>query len=283
MQASNSPTGLIFAGVDEANRTILQIGNLTGANQYYTINCSLNNQSITLNQSDTIRLKLFLVEIKTFFNKSGNIYFEIQKNSDNPSFFEVYDNLKSDVRYVYTATIPRNPPYIYSGDPSNPSRLVFNTAASLLYNNSYFIAPEITGPNSISNYYSPVSFPFKFEVGDIIRFEPYESYGITYFTVIQVNEPVIVNNGTSITVTTPLSVILNKPIPTSFVQQAASFAFLKRYADETSLILDFKKTDGQSSNALLIPDNLYDPIKKNVGNIIAPLKSTILSSVLVTG
>ena len=283
MQASNIPTGLIFAGVDEANSTILQIGNVTGTNQYYTINCSLNNQSVTLNQSDTIRLKLFLVEIKTFFNKSGNIYFEIQKNSDNPSFFEVYDNLKSDVRYVYTATIPRNPPYIYSGDPSNPSRLVFNNAASLLYNNSYFIAPEITGPNSISNYYSPISFPFKFEVGDIIRFEPYESYGITYFTVIQVNEPVIVNNGTSITVTTPLSVILNKPIPTSFVQQAASFAFLKRYADETSLILDFKKTDGQSSNALLIPDNLYSPIKKNVGNIIAPLKSTILSSVLVTG
>jgi hypothetical protein len=281
LQPIDIPSGTYNIGVDQENSAIYQIGNISGPTSYYRVNCSLANKSYVLNQGDSIRLKVYFIEVRNFFGQVGNIYFEIMKNTDASSFFEVYDNIKSDVQYVYTTTLSSAPPFIYSSNNNDPTRLAFNNASSLIYGNAYFIAPPSNDPASISNYYSPVSFPFKFEIGDIIRLEPYDTYNITYFTVMGINEPIIIDNGTSKTVATPLSLILDKPIPKSFTNQAPAFAFFRRYPDETSIILDFNKTPGQSSNALIIPDNLYSPIKKDIANIIAPIKDTILSKVLI--
>jgi hypothetical protein len=63
----------------------------------------------------------------------------------------------------------------------------------------------------------------------------------------------------------------------------ASFAILRKVEDETVIILDFKKKDGLPSNAFMIPYNIKDEIKKDIGNIVAPLKDTILSKVLIIG
>jgi hypothetical protein len=61
----------------------------------------------------------------------------------------------------------------------------------------------------------------------------------------------------------------------------ATFAFFRKLPDETVIMLDFKKRAGLSSNALILPHNLEGTINKNIGQIIGPLKDTVLSKVLV--
>jgi hypothetical protein len=62
-----------------------------------------------------------------------------------------------------------------------------------------------------------------------------------------------------------------------------SFAFFRKSPDETCVMINFKKREGLTSNALLLPFNLEEDMRKNIGNIIAPLKDTVLSKVLVIG
>jgi hypothetical protein len=46
-------------------------------------------------------------------------------------------------------------------------------------------------------------------------------------------------------------------------------------------MFDFKKRDGLSSNALILPHNLEGTVNRSIGDIIGPLKDTVLSKVLV--
>ena len=87
---------------------------------------------------------------------------------------------------------------------------------------------------------------------------------------------------TSYIVTRPASIVLDREYNPNQIS-GSSFAILRKTPDETVIILDFKKKDGISSNAFIIPYNIKDDIKKNIGNIVAPLKDTILSKVLIIG
>jgi hypothetical protein len=88
---------------------------------------------------------------------------------------------------------------------------------------------------------------------------------------------------TTYIVTRPASIVLDRKYNSNQINGATSFAILRKVEDETTIILDFKKKDGLPSNAFMIPYNIKPEIKKEIGNIVAPLKDTILSKVLIIG
>ena len=247
---------------------------------YFEGRCQLLNKEIDLDQGDKVRVKLYFAEVTTFFRRSEDIYFELALGDSSKAYFELYDKNLSSVTTVVTGSITSaNPLFTKEGDNRT---LTFNDSASLFYDRATFDEPDPNNPNSLAYKYSHVDLAFKPQIGDIFRFTTYYSKNPEYFLVQTVIPPVIIEVGTSLIVQRSLQVVLNKTFNPSQVS-VATFALFRRLPDETTVIINFSKRPGLSSNALLIPNNLLPDTRKNVAEIIAPIKDTLLSKVLVIG
>lgn len=248
--------------------------------------CQLFNKELYLNQNDELRVRFFFAEVTTFFRRSEDIYFEIQAGNTSKAYFEVFDKVTSNTTQVTTATIVADPlnPLLVSA-PDNKT-VIFNDTASILWNKAFFEPPDSSNPASISNSYSAVEHPFSLKVYDVIRFTQFNAIKPDYYLVMEVIDPQIqaISSGTvtSYIVTRPAAVVLDREYNPNQIN-GSSFAILRKTEDETVIILDFKKKDGLPSNAFMIPYNIKDEIKKDIGNIVAPLKDTVLSKVLIIG
>jgi hypothetical protein len=253
---------------------------------YFEGRCQLFNKEIVLNQGDKLRVRFFFAEVTTFFRRSSDINFEIQPGDTSKAFFEVWDKITSNTTQVTTTTIGTDPLHPIIGPSSDNKTIVFNDEASLLWNKAIFEPPDSTNPSSISNSYSAIEYPFSIKVYDVIRFTQFNAIKPDYYIVMEVIEPQIqtISSGTVTTyiVTRPASIVLDRAYNPNQIT-GASFAILRKVEDETVIILDFKKKDGLPSNAFMIPYNIKPEIKREIGNIVAPLKDTILSKVLIIG
>ena len=59
----------------------------------------------------------------------------------------------------------------------------------------------------------------------------------------------------------------------SQVGHILNFIFLSKIPDETNIILTFEKKPGQTSQGVIVPEDITPPLKKETGNIIRGLKS----------
>lgn len=272
----NERDSFIFMSADTVATTV----NGRYVSPFYEGRCQLLNHKVKLEINDELRVKLYFAEVTTFFRRNENIYFEIPSGDSSNSYFEVYDLNNSDTTLLTTATIGDDPP-IFTTEPDNRT-LTFSHTASLLYENVIFEPQDTANPKSLANLYSAVDFPFQFRKYDIIRFTKFFTIKPEYYYITEIIEPVKQQIGNVTTILKPLQIILDrKYIPNTV--STGSFAFFRKSPDETCVMIDFKKREGLTSNALLLPFNLEDGMKKNIGNIIAPLKDTILSKVLVVG
>jgi len=278
-------TGTNRALVDEANSFIYFSGDTTGGihngrtiTPFFEGRCQLFDKDVELNQNDKIRVRFFFAEVRSFFRRSSDIYFEVATGDSSKNYFEVYDKKLADVSILSTKTLTQSPAF-FTTDPDNQA-IVFSAEASLMYENVVFEPQDVSNPNSTANLYSPIDVPFTLQKNDIVRFTRFYSVKPEYYYILEVIEPKIENIGTQRAVTRPLSIILDRPFNSNLINPA-TFAFFRKLPDETVIMLDFKKRPGLSSNALILPHNLEGSINKNIGEIIGPLKDTVLSKVLV--
>ena len=278
-------TGTTRALIDESNSFVYFSGDTTGGTYngktitpFYEGRCQLFDKDVKLNQNDKIRVRFYFAEVTSFFRRSSDIYFEVATGDSSKNYFEVYDKKIADVTILSTKTISQSPA-LFTTDPDNQT-LVFSSEASLLYSSSIFEPQDVSNPNSVANLYSPVDVPFTFQKNDIVRFTRFYSVKPEYFYITEVIDPLIENIGTQRTATRPLSIRLDRTYNSNLIDPA-TFAFFRKLPDETVIMLDFKKRAGLSSNALILPHNLEGTINKNIGQIIGPLKDTVLSKVLV--
>lgn len=247
---------------------------------YYEGRCQLLNHKVKLGVNDKIRVKFYFAEVTTFFRRNENIYFEIPSGDSSKSYFEVYDLNNSDTTLLTTATIG-DAPSIFTTEPDNIT-LTFNDTASILYKNVIFEPQDVANPKSLANLYSAVDYPFEFKKYDLIRFTKFFTINSEYFYILAINEPVIQQIGNTTAVLKPLQIVLDRQYASNTIS-TSSFAFFRKSPDETCVMINFKKREGLTSNALLLPFNLEEDMRKNIGNIIAPLKDTVLAKVLVVG
>lgn len=287
--ATNIPLGLgniiggpNFAAVDELNSFLYFPETMSGGTfgnrsitPFFEGRCQAFNVKADLDQGDRIRVRVYFAEVTGFFKRSQDIYYEMQLGDTSNAFFEIYDAVLSTKSIVTSGSIGTTSP-LFTAEADNQT-ITFNDSASMLYGVSVF-EPEPSG--SITPFYSPVSDAFTFRRNDLFRFTSYYSIQPEYFLVDEVIEPQFIFVGTTKKVLTPLQVRFNKRFNVADLS-TANFAILRRVPDETSLIINFKKKDGITSNALILPYNLKPDIKNSVSDIVRPLKDTLLSNVTI--
>ena len=225
-----------------------------------------------MNAGDEIRLKVYVIDIRDFFSGTKNITLEFVQGSNVSGYFEVFDSLTATYTPVTTMTIGTLPQMftvtssVYSSGVSNT--LVFNNSASIAYNNTIFL----NSGSSVSSSYSPVVDIFEFQVGDLVRFNPYSVYNSTLYTIMSVINPVVLPSGSTPYVQTPLQVVLSDSINSGSINSAQSFAFFRPTPDETSVIINKMKSSGGVSGLILVPWNLDPKIQGNIANIIQPFR-----------
>ncbi len=265
--------------VDERNSAILIDLSNTAADPYAELYCELLDQKVSLDQGDKIRLRFYFAEMRNVFRRTETFYFGILSGNSYNSYFEIYDTSVSSYQFFQTGSVPGStlldPTFKRNSDGRS---IVFNTTMSVLYNaQTRFLPPDPLPPQAISRYYSPVEDLFRIQRGDLVRFSSYYTYDSTLYEVSDVAEPIIANDGS---VQSPLIVYFNTQVPSDLIN-GRTIAILRKKEDETSIIINFVKNPGQSSNAIIIPYNLQPEIRNQIGNIITPLKETILSKVLL--
>ena len=90
-----------------------------------------------------------------------------------------------------------------------------------------------------------------------------------------------IDGGVSCTITllkdaypTVTTVTVDRPITTT-LQPSQNFAILRPKPDETSVIINFKKSAGEVSQTILIPQDANDEIKNKVGDIFSGLNTSL--------
>lgn len=231
------------------------------------VNCVLNNYKVQMNTNDRLRVKFFFLVVEDLFIKSEDMEVIILSGDATKGYFEVIDAVESQLSLSYTEIISGSGLFTTG---SNNKTIVFNNTASLLYKNSYFIAES----SSIKDYYSPVENLFEFKTGDIVRFDTFFTNNPNYYTIQSVKEPIISYSGSLPLVSSSLEITLLENVNPNEVTQN-KFGILRKKEDETSVILNFNKPEGATSKGLLIADTMRSDIKKQVGNIINPIKSSL--------
>jgi hypothetical protein len=283
IEATNIPNSnpLNQIGVDEANSSIyMDWSPESSGNPNIQFNCVFKNEKIgSLDKDDKLRLKFYVVEVMNWFRRSESVYFEIGAGDQSKSFFEVYDEINSQITLDFDQDIIGTTATYAMFTALSDDTIEFDVTSSLLYNNSTFSPPTSSQTLTIGDYYSSVESQFVFEPGDVVRFGTYFSIKPELYFIESVTPPVIQTIGNVDTVISNLRIKLDRRVNPAKVN-SRSFAILKRVKDETSLIIEYKKADGISSNSLVIPFNLDKEIEKNTSNIINPIKDTILLKVL---
>lgn len=237
--------------------------------------CNINN-NINLNANDYVRLNFFIIRLRNFFPSNGVDHgrlsfanrFSNFSSSIQAGSMTVTDTINDTVVLTTDGFYTDNTVFSLSGSLGNV--LQFTDSASLLYGNVIFDEAAISSSTAL--LYSPIDFPFIFEVGDVVRLTSYFTSNPTYYRVNQVIPPVI--SGDGVTVLSDLKLVLDKPvIITGGI--SSNFVIFRRLPDETSVILNFNKSPGSTSQALLVPIDIDLNIKSDIANIVTEISPGI--------
>jgi len=237
--------------------------------------CTIN-QNVSLNAGDYVRVSFFVIVLNHFL-AYGTSYVKMSfKNRFNtPIYQSIAAGSVTMTDTVNDATIVTSQgnytdSSLFSVSTSGSNVLVFTDEASLLYGNVIFNQAQISSSTSL--LYSPIDYPFTFQVGDVVRLSSYYNINPTYYRVNQVIAPVTGSDG--VTVYSDLELVLDKPV--NIVGNVSSnFVIFRRLPDETSVILNFRKNAGETSQALLLPYDIDLDLKNQVANIATEISQQI--------
>jgi hypothetical protein len=262
-----------FQGVDSNQSTIwFEPGRHTSP---VLVTCVLDNYQIALNTGDKVRIKPFLVEIYLMFIRDQEINFTVRHDGgNNVPYLQITDINNSTTAYADTGSIP-SLTGIYAVSGSDNKSIVFTPSASLFYNQAIYLSSG----SSISASYTSIDDSFILQAGDVIRFGSFYTKNANLYTINQVYPPQITQTtaGGSLlsVVNSPLIVRLDQSVDTSLALSGSDFAILRRKPDETSIIVDFLKNPGETSQALLLPEDLLSSIKDKAANIAASISQDL--------
>jgi hypothetical protein len=223
-------------------------------------NFSLNvNLTSNLTAGEYIRFRFYIIDPYDGFNKISNHWnvMQFKLNEGKQGYFEIYDNNTSVTRYITTGSFGQVPSLFTLGTTNvSNDTLIFNSAATQFFYSSSF---SPTAPTNLN--YTPIVDNFSLEVGDLIRLGSFDSPASEYHEVRSGSY----SSG-------QYRFVLGSAV-TKFDNN--NFAILRPKPDETSVILNYKKQPGQTSQTLLIPSNIDLVVKENVANVASQLYTTI--------
>lgn len=272
-----SPSVAQFCWNNDKSILFLDFDSWTGGTNDHPIKslCSIN-ANIPLNANDYVRLSFFIIKLRDFLPSSGVDHGKLsfQNKFSNPPFDMKAGTMAVTDTINDTTIVTRDGLYtqasLFNLSGSGNNILQFTDSASLLYGKVIFDQASIS--SSTADLYSTIDYPFTFAQGDIIRLTSYFNSNPTYYRVNQVISPVTGSDG--VTVFSDLALVLDQPV-NIIGGLSSNFVIFRRLPDETSVILNFNKSPGEASQALLIPYDLDLSIKSNVANLVTQVSQQI--------
>ena len=244
-------------------------------NDPFLVTAVLDNFSIALSSNDKLRVKCYMLEMYRYFIRGEVHDFTIRHDGGaNVPYIQIIDINASATSYATTASVAQGDT-LFNISESDGKTLVFSTGSSLIYgtngNNTQFTNIS----SSISSSYTDVENPFTLQQGDLIRFGSFFNKNSVYYNVTSIFPPQISFSGSVPAIQSPLKVTLDKAPDTTLINSGSSFAILRRKPDETSVIVNFLKPPGETSQALLLSDDLSQAMKDESANIAAGLSQQL--------
>jgi len=225
--------------------------------------CSFTPNSITQNDYTAV--------VDTLSFKPNDI---LRMGSFNSPSSELYNVVDQSYNYLLQtgAGFTRRATFYY--DNSGPLIYIPSYDPLTFDPNKYFYVGasfNVTGTASNNTTYTVKSITTSFFNG---------TYSATIYVTRQnpftsVEYDVNATFSTSTNTVIVLTVTLDRPITTNSINRGQSFALLRPVPDETSVILDFKKQPGDTSQAMLIPYNANTTLTNNVGTIYSTLNTKL--------
>ena len=235
-----------YAYYPSTNSTLVDTGNIT-------LDFKLNgNATYNLTAGEYIKISFYIIDCENLWAYCNNAQFQFTNN-----YWGVRDTINTSTQYIYTSTY-NSPSSFFTLSTTSVSNdtLTFNTSAS-----AYFYSASFSGS---SFNYSPIINNFSVQPQDLFKFGKFADPG-NYYEVASVSSA-------------PNYVVrLRGSVPLSEVDAANNFTILRPKPDETSVILEGKNSIGTESadKSILLPFDISEVVRNNVGNIVKSLPSTI--------
>jgi hypothetical protein len=224
---------------------------------------SINQSSVSLNQTDKLTFKLVLKNATT-----NNFTASLTEGS------LIVNSLAASIGYS-SATCP----YFSSASISasyakgENNVITFNTALSNFHQdqNYIFVPNPLTGSeSSLYPIYGDVDYKFVTKPYDIvIAYLSDNTYVESRITSVSYSSSLL-----QLTLDTPLSNLYRDNLISESYQR---FLVLSRLEDETSAFLTFRKREGSTSYGFTIPQNIAASVLDNIDTITREVKQKLLS------
>jgi hypothetical protein len=238
-------------------------------NSNYSIRLALNNYAefflnfgytsgtpiLELTEGTYVRLSFYFLDIQNLYTYAQNINIQFKD-----TYWGIYDIEKSLTEYIYESNYTSSISLFNFGTTKTINdTMLFTHSASLYFYSSSFRG---NSPN-----YSEVIDHFSVERGDLIKFGKFKDPGDYY----EVYNSYITGSPSY------YKIILTNSVATSSLNMSNDFAILRPRPDETSVILEGRKSIGREEveKALLIPYDASNDLNDNIGNIIKSVNTLI--------
>lgn len=199
------------------------------------------------------------------FSKYDKIYFVLEQIDSNKVEPNSITLMKSSS--IYTTT--NNSSY----DLGTTDEIIKTLKPNLITINKrlydYLGATTFNGSNStLYEKYGDVDEIFSIRSGDFIYIKDGKTKNYYY---LEINEVILNDNDLTIT--------LFNTIPSFVVKEnVEECVFIKRIKDETSIVIDFKKKDGDTSYGFVIPSNINPTFLNNIDTITKQVNLKLLKT-----
>ena len=207
-------------------------------------------------------------------NGGNNIYFEFLV--DSTSFQSEVPDIEilkgGTLRVDLSGGIPVvfNPFITFNFNQNNIELAGQNNRLSNIYGPNFIFLPtgSLFSSSSLYPQYGPVNYPFELNPGDAILLTQSSGSVVNEYTVNSVGVDPNANN---------ISFNVSPPFPSNIGNTLYSAIFLKKIVDETSIILNFKKPEGNTSYGFILPNNLHPEVLDNIDTITKEIKLKLLA------
>lgn len=253
----------------------------TGYTAGYQCGTSDSNVTIALSQNPAVSSLEGTLSFNTTssydtFLTNDIVTFELSVDSFNTNRFtasidsgEQYNQIQTSVGTFPSATTSSAP---FISGSINGNTLIFNSSISSYV--GYLYVPS-TGSNVLYSQYSDVNNNLNIYDYDYIVLYIYNtSVGATQRYEYSILNSYTSNSKLHIQLDSTLPGSLDKGVYTS--SDYSQFLLLKRLEDETMVLLNFNKKQGQTSYGIIIPSDLHKDVLKDIDSITKEAKLKLL-------
>jgi hypothetical protein len=192
-------------------------------------------------------------------NVGDSVYFRFARLDSNPIIADyIGDGGSLSVDVQANATLETTPNIIH--EIVNGNQIIFSTGLSAFYEYT-----QTSDNVQLIDKYGHIDDPFYIVPNDIISIKHPDSTKSYLYNVVSV---IVDGNGL-------LVITVDKQIAMNIINEPnnfTEFVIFKRVLDETNIVLQFNKREGDTSSGLLIPNNINPEYMDKIDTIIKQIK-----------